>query len=156
MDRVPKPPQTLFSREKVVLGYQTRARPGAGFTNLGNSCFLASTIQGLLHVPAFVNYIGSHGDGCREGLSHLCMLCMMAETFNDTQMSASPVRPWRWRQELPSMGMEIGRQEDAHEFWKKLSYSLRSLPSLQWESFLLLLTSPHLWTRYSEVICTRS
>ena len=66
----------------------------------------------------FVNYIGSHGDGCREGLGHLCMLCMMmAETLNDTQKSTKPVSPWRWRKVLLSMGMEIGRQEDAHEFW---------------------------------------
>ena len=45
LDQVPEPKMTLFRREQVEVGYRSPSGPGAGMFNMGNTCYLNSTLQ---------------------------------------------------------------------------------------------------------------
>ena len=55
LDQVPDPKVTLFRREQVELGYRSPAGPGAGMFNMGNTCYLNSTLQVLLGDANFLH-----------------------------------------------------------------------------------------------------
>lgn len=59
----------LFAIERVQLGWQAAWTAGAGMQNVGNTCYLNSTLQALFHVPAFANWLiseVSHADKCNQ------------------------------------------------------------------------------------------
>ena len=45
LDQVPEPRVTYFRRDQVELGYRGPAGPGSGMFNMGNTCYLNSTLQ---------------------------------------------------------------------------------------------------------------
>ena len=45
LDQVPDPRVTLFRRDQVELGYRGPMGPGSGMFNMGNTCYLNSTLQ---------------------------------------------------------------------------------------------------------------
>lgn len=71
-NELPLPKRIFFPREKVQVGWKGSDRKwqiGAGFVNVGNTCYLNSTLQALLHVPAMANWLASdseHRDKCSE------------------------------------------------------------------------------------------
>ncbi|XP_019499791.1 PREDICTED: ubiquitin carboxyl-terminal hydrolase 36-like [Hipposideros armiger] len=65
-DGVPAPQKVLFPTERLSLRWERVYRVGAGLHNLGNTCFLNSTVQCLTYTPPLANYLLSkeHSRSC--------------------------------------------------------------------------------------------
>ncbi|KAJ6658477.1 hypothetical protein lerEdw1_020032 [Lerista edwardsae] len=76
-DGVPAPQKVLFPVERLSLKWEQVYRVGAGLHNLGNTCFLNSTLQCLTYTPPLANYLLSkeHSRSCHQG--GFCMMCIM-------------------------------------------------------------------------------
>ncbi|XP_063535147.1 ubiquitin carboxyl-terminal hydrolase 36 isoform X2 [Cydia strobilella] len=123
-DGFPKPKRVLFPVEKLQLGWQGSWSAGAGMQNVGNTCYLNSTLQSLFHVPAFANWLiseGAHAEKCNQ--QEACVICGMRATLIATQKSGgAPIKPWQVYSKLRIICRHLtpGRQEDAHEFLRYL------------------------------------
>ncbi|CAK1586087.1 unnamed protein product [Parnassius mnemosyne] len=121
---LPKPKRVLFPLEKVHLGWQGSWNSGAGMQNVGNTCYLNSTLQALFHVPAFANWLvseGAHAEKCNQ--QEACVICGMRATLMATQKCGGiAIKPWQVYSKLRLICRHLtpGRQEDAHEFLRYL------------------------------------
>ncbi|ERE69013.1 ubiquitin carboxyl-terminal hydrolase 36 [Cricetulus griseus] len=94
-DGVPAPQKVLFPMERLSLRWERVFRVGAGLHNLGNTCFLNSTIQCLTYTPPLANYLLSkeHARSCHQG--SFCMLCVMqnhmVQAFANSGNAIKPV-----------------------------------------------------------------
>ena len=79
----PKPRVVFFPLDQITVGYSNMRVAGAGMFNMGNTCYLNSTLQALFHTPAFFNYLMSdnHARDCK-GMG--CIICSMTATLKDT------------------------------------------------------------------------
>ncbi|XP_062937388.1 ubiquitin carboxyl-terminal hydrolase 36 isoform X2 [Cynocephalus volans] len=118
-DGVPAPQKVLFPTERLSLRWERVFRVGAGLHNLGNTCFLNSTIQCLTYTPPLANYLLSkeHARSCHQG--SFCMLCIMqnhiVQAFANSGNSIKPVSFIRDLKKI-ARHFRFGNQEDAHEF----------------------------------------
>ena len=72
--------QTIFfAPNGISVGYCHQRSAGAGMYNVGNTCYLNSTLQALFHTPALYNYLignNSHTSKCSgnqsNGFAQVC------------------------------------------------------------------------------------
>ncbi|XP_037664724.1 ubiquitin carboxyl-terminal hydrolase 36 isoform X2 [Choloepus didactylus] len=118
-DGVPAPQKVLFPMERLSLKWERVYRVGAGLHNLGNTCFLNSTIQCLTYTPPLANYLLSreHARHCHQG--GFCMLCVMQNHIVQAfANSGNAIKPVSFIRDLKKIArhFRFGNQEDAHEF----------------------------------------
>uniref|UniRef100_A0A1A8G6W8 ubiquitinyl hydrolase 1 n=1 Tax=Nothobranchius korthausae TaxID=1143690 RepID=A0A1A8G6W8_9TELE len=118
-DGIPAPQKILFPGNKLTLKWERVYRVGAGLHNLGNTCFLNSTVQCLTYTPPLANYLLSkeHSRVCHQ--SGFCMICVMQnhniQAFANTGNAIKPVSFIRDLKKI-ARHFRFGSQEDAHEF----------------------------------------
>ncbi|XP_042658355.1 ubiquitin carboxyl-terminal hydrolase 36 isoform X2 [Tyto alba] len=106
-------------QERLSMKWERIYRVGAGLHNLGNTCFLNSTVQCLTYTPPLTNYLLSkeHSRSCHQG--GFCMMCIMQNhTIQAFANSGNTIKPVSFIRNLKKIAQHIhfGRQEDAHEF----------------------------------------
>ncbi|KAM4597896.1 ubiquitin carboxyl-terminal hydrolase 36 isoform 3-T3 [Polymixia lowei] len=118
-DGIPAPQKLLFPGNRLTLKWERLYRVGAGLHNLGNTCFLNSTVQCLTYTPPLANYLLSkeHSRACHQ--SGFCMICVMQnhiiQAFANTGNAIKPVSFIRDLKKI-ARHFRFGSQEDAHEF----------------------------------------
>ncbi|XP_060700842.1 ubiquitin carboxyl-terminal hydrolase 36 [Hemiscyllium ocellatum] len=118
-DGIPAPQKLLFPMEKLSMKWVRVCRVGAGLHNLGNTCFLNSTIQCLTYTPPLANYLLSkeHSKTCPQ--TGFCMICIMQNHLIQAfANSGNAIKPLSFIRELKKIArhFRFGNQEDAHEF----------------------------------------
>ncbi|XP_062874667.1 ubiquitin carboxyl-terminal hydrolase 36 isoform X2 [Trichomycterus rosablanca] len=118
-DGIPAPQKLLFPGNKLSMKWERVYRVGAGLHNLGNTCFLNSTVQCLTYTPPLANYLLSkeHSRTCHQ--PGFCMICIMQnhiiQAFANTGNAIKPVSFIRDLKKI-ARHFRFGSQEDAHEF----------------------------------------
>uniref|UniRef100_A0A8C9VPR0 Ubiquitin carboxyl-terminal hydrolase n=1 Tax=Scleropages formosus TaxID=113540 RepID=A0A8C9VPR0_SCLFO len=118
-DGIPPPQKVLFPGHRLSMRWERVCRVGAGLQNLGNTCFLNSTVQCLTYTPPLANYLLSreHSRACHQ--SGFCMICVMQnhmiQAFANTGNAIKPVSFIRDLKKI-ARHFRFGSQEDAHEF----------------------------------------
>lgn len=122
---LPPPSSYLYPKNdtnRFLKGKRPVSQVGAGLRNMGNTCYLNSVLQALTYTAPFSAYLQSkeHELQCdhnRQGTT-VCMTCIFEKHVQEVFTSRATVTPRNLLQRLKliSKNLQVGRQEDAHEF----------------------------------------
>nr|TKS17444.1 ubiquitin carboxyl-terminal hydrolase 7 isoform X1 [Populus alba] len=120
--------EDLPEEEQVVaLGHT------AGLFNLGNTCYMNSTVQCLHSVPELKSALSNYPSQKSSDLDQTSHMLTAAtrELFNELDKSVKPVAPMQFwmvlRKKYPQFGQlhnGVYMQQDAEECWTQLLYTL--------------------------------
>ncbi|KAI6152250.1 cysteine proteinase [Pisolithus tinctorius] len=121
-------PKRQLHSGTIDLSWPASCTSGSGLHNIGNTCFLNSALQCLLHTPPLLRVLHahSHSDPCRVKNNGFCMSCSLRQVMMDSHQKSRPFTPFPITSKLQLIAkhMRKGRQEDAHEF---LRYAIDAL-----------------------------
>jgi ubiquitin C-terminal hydrolase len=109
------------------LTFPSVSRHFGGLHNNGNTCYLNSTLQAILHTPALHSIALAHLSVASESFGHssrfcaLCSLATLSKSLVGTKQALTPsmfASPAALR--AVSTTLKPGRQEDAHEYLRAL------------------------------------
>ncbi|KAI1796180.1 cysteine proteinase [Ganoderma leucocontextum] len=93
---------------------------GCGLNNTGNTCFLNSALQCLLHTPPLLHILLKHPDSCHNPKANnaACMICVLCQVMQEVFTKSFSITPYPVITKLHAIAkhMRRGRQEDSHEF----------------------------------------
>ncbi|KAI0082365.1 cysteine proteinase [Panus rudis PR-1116 ss-1] len=114
----------------IDLSWPKQLVMGCGLNNIGNTCFLNSALQCMLHTPPLLHMLLRHNveEPCRaKKKKTFCMSCEMKILMNDCYANGRRLTtPYVITNNLSHIAkhMRRGRQEDSHEF---LRYAIDAL-----------------------------
>ena len=114
---------SLCPPEWIRQEWKRMYRMGPGLVNGGNTCFMNATLQCLLYMPPFTQFLldRNHSKQCRSVA--YCALCemerfagMMLQEKQGQQHQARFPKAFVNGLRVIAKHMKVGRQEDAHEY----------------------------------------